>query len=1101
MQRIEPIHRQDPRSARPRRFRTATATLLALAAILGATAPARARVDLYDLLQVARPEAAPAASLPAGSDGPGRRNDPLAVPDIFGPGAVLSVGNVYMKVTNFGILGNPFTATSSDPSGQWPGSSSIEYLNAIALGVGAVNPEATDPNSVRRVSYSTEWRPATLDPEDKIYRGYDGIINGTRFVNDDGDRDILTDEPKIDEDFLDGRDNDGDGQIDEDHGALGQQQFSFVMLDNTIEAINTTRAEKHVPLGLEARVRSWAYSLAGFQDFNVAEFEIRNISGHSLDSLTIGWLVDMDAGPSNVSAYWLDDFDLPQYPSGEFTIRVGQNTGDLPDPLRAQQEHSTEGIQVDSDSALCPRVTLRINGFSTCDDNGDEGRTTGIGSFLLIDYTTDPTGASGPSDVKFRAFRSWAGAQPYQQGGNPRVDQERFEFMTGTDNIDPETGFVSLQTGETKGDYTQFVSVGPWLNVQNGQSIRATIAFAVQPGTFQAASRYPTRYAAYASHRDDAEMPAEFSGAKLAEDFPSLANALVVQIAFEGVHERREGYPVTNFHGRETPYRLPRGAPPATVTEDCSEFGRERREVLVNDREYSWFDFDCDFCTGVYSLDQGGLFRKTWNAAAPPPNPLSNVQTAYNFTDNPDRTEVPSGDKQVNLSWDNLSEITADPKSQWLDFRGYSVWKVSDWTRPVGSPGPSEADWKLVGEFRRFDYYTSDNPAGLPLERNYTRNPDGTRNCPMVYVPDPVDTTCYDDFGNRTGCRRPICMDRGDLWNVQSGIVLRPNWRLLCDTDTTSRGLPTPMNSGDIEFQGGSHETVFPNAGTFPYLCLRHPDHRGTVVVDSLGGGADSAVVTIDNAAAPFSPALVTIRKGGRVRWLNASDANHTVSSDRNCVVIEGCIVHRRGCENPGNRERRVDFPVGRYSFVDREVKNGFVYFYSVTAFDSTTDNSVTTQLGGRRSGVEAEGVVPEAVARDRAGSVWVVPNPYRGYARIAERPSSWDLIPNASDPTGTHVDFMGLPRGRWTIRIYTISGDLVQEIHSTDPVNESVRPAIRVGSQTYNGSNRQQDNPNDGQARWNLISRNGQDIVSGIYLFTVESDLGTQRGRFVVIR
>jgi len=32
------------------------------------------------------------------------------------------------------------------------------------------------------------------------------------------------------------------------------------------------------------------------------------------------------------------------------------------------------------------------------------------------------------------------------------------------------------------------------------------------------------------------------------------------------------------------------------------------------------------------------------------------------------------------------------------------------------------------------------------------------------------------------------------------------------------------------------------------------------------------------------------------------------------------------------------------------------------------------------------------------------------------------------------------------------------------------------------------------------LDSRNGQDVVSGIYLFTVESKPGTQRGRFVII-
>ena len=133
---------------------------------------------------------------------------------------------------------------------------------------------------------------------------------------------------------------------------------------------------------------------------------------------------------------------------------------------------------------------------------------------------------------------------------------------------------------------------------------------------------------------------------------------------------------------------------------------------------------------------------------------------------------------------------------------------------------------------------------------------------------------------------------------------------------------------------------------------------------------------------------------------------------------------------------------------------------------------------------------------------MWVVPNPYRGFRTIRDRPSAWDLTPNASDPTGTHIDFFGLPSGRWTIRIFTVSGDLVAELHSDDTVNESVRTAItNPNGQVYNGANRQQDNPNDGQARWNLISRNGQDVVSGIYIFVVESTQGQQRGRFVIIR
>src|SRR6185503_7157734 len=69
----------------------------------------------------------------------GRRGArPLAVPDIFGAGSVLNVGNVIMKVTNNGILGNPFV-TSSDPSMQWPGTSAIEYLAFMGLAVGAMN--------------------------------------------------------------------------------------------------------------------------------------------------------------------------------------------------------------------------------------------------------------------------------------------------------------------------------------------------------------------------------------------------------------------------------------------------------------------------------------------------------------------------------------------------------------------------------------------------------------------------------------------------------------------------------------------------------------------------------------------------------------------------------------------------------------------------------------------------------------------------------------------------------------------------------------------------------------------------------------------------
>ena len=295
----------------------------------------------------------------------------------------------------------------------------------------------------------------------------------------------------------------------------------------------------------------------------------------------------------------------------------------------------------------------------------------------------------------------------------------------------------------------------------------------------------------------------------------------------------------------------------------------------------------------------------------------------------------------------------------------------------MGSSGPAEDDWTLLAEYKLFNHA----PDNKEME-------NGTPQCPKVYVPQLSDSV-------------RLCLEYGDLWDLQSGDVIHPD----------------------------------PNVH-----CVGYP---GPCVVDS-------------------------------------------------ALVLGSSSV----------KEGRTRYQIGRYRYVDRNVKNGFLYFYSVTAKDSTGFNQSLTQLAGRRSAVESEGVMPQG-ATSTAKGVWVVPNPYRGLRTISERPSAWDLTPNASDPTGTHIDFMGLPSGTWTIKIFTLSGDLVNTISSADAVDASLRTSTLIDSQGHAAQNvtRQQDTAADGQARWNLISRNGQDIVSGIYLFTVESNRGTERGKFVVIR
>lgn len=97
----------------------------------------------------------------------------------------------------------------------------------------------------------------------------------------------------------------------------------------------------------------------------------------------------------------------------------------------------------------------------------------------------------------------------------------------------------------------------------------------------------------------------------------------------------------------------------------------------------------------------------------------------------------------------------------------------------------------------------------------------------------------------------------------------------------------------------------------------------------------------------------------------------------------------------------------------------------------------------------------------ENLNTVSVVPNPFRG----AE---AWD------QPGGNEVQFINLPSDA-RIRIYTLAGDLVRDLRHSDPVRDF--------------------------ERWDLKNGKGEDVVSGIYVYRVESGVFTHQSRFVVIR
>jgi len=177
-------------------------------------------------------------------------------------------------------------------------------------------------------------------------------------------------------------------------------------------------------------------------------------------------------------------------------------------------------------------------------------------------------------------------------------------------------------------------------------------------------------------------------------------------------------------------------------------------------------------------------------------------------------------------------------------------------------------------------------------------------------------------------------------------------------------------------------------------------------------------------------------------------------------------------------------FVVGRYSFVDTHVLNGFPYFYSIVPVSVIPGNAAVPDavLQGNPSASNAQVVYPRGDSRKDQKNVFVVPNPYKAGAE-------WDLVPSQEDPSGTKVTFMNLPATKGTIHIFTLAGDLVKDI----PFNGRPSSDLQYGMDSVTGGS--------GSVPWNLISRNGQKIVSGIYLYSVDTELGRQVGRLVIIR
>jgi len=204
---------------------------------------------------------------------------------------------------------------------------------------------------------------------------------------------------------------------------------------------------------------------------------------------------------------------------------------------------------------------------------------------------------------------------------------------------------------------------------------------------------------------------------------------------------------------------------------------------------------------------------------------------------------------------------------------------------------------------------------------------------------------------------------------------------------------------------------------------------------------------------------------------------------------------------------KSIDSLVAKYldsTFVDSPLVRGKRYWYAVTSFGlpdvaiipvKQQDGSVrydtlyseNTESGIRENRVHID--LPFAPSYE-VGKVLAVPNPYRVDEEYTYESGGWEGNAKYWNENKRKIKFIHMPKGQWTLRIFSLVGDLIATIENT-PSAGYRKGNVVIGDYS----------PDRGEIDWDLLSESNRALASGVYVFSVESDFGTQIGKFVLIR
>ena len=746
----------------------------------------------------------------------------------------------------------------------------------------------------------------------------------------------------------------------------------------------------HTPLNLKVVQESYAWEADQVNDFVGFDYTITNVGVTDIESIYIGMFADGDVlNRSNPNGY---NDDL-----------VGSFSGSV----RA------------SDGTFVP---VEIGYIYDAPEEGE--KLVGYFGVVFLGHATDPSGLRAPRNMRLRTFRHFSGQSPFDQGGDPTNDAERYAVLSSGERDG------NAQPGR-QDDFRFLVAAGPFQRLRPDEELTFQVAFVVGPGLdgmlYNAAEAMLTFYGGYFDVIGN--YPSLDPDAPPVETGVHGRETMICQEDFAG--DFNQIYPdVGDFSCISLDYLQSN----FTQITDADKFrvpdprvpGLFKTCVMVNMDNC----FECfrqkPFPSNINALDASEPLclpwelQEYWNCWDPLTSLAekrgctgiggaeTQVRWLVGMAPPPPGLRLWPTERHVHVFWDNLSEITPDVRLDAIDFQSYRIWRADNWTRPFGSSldnGPGSNLWQLIAEYDVTDSFVVDyfNSVGelvgqdtLPLGRN-------TGLADIRYTPVSLSDPRFD--GLAAAMQQVVDSDPDGLYQD------RPP---LYDRQGVALEIARPL----LPWQ--SYPAVL---DTFWALTAR-PE---TTYVD------------------PDSGDLVEVA-GKDAVWY--------------------------------------------YEYIDPFVHNGFLYFYSVTATDHDLElipGSLPPQFINRGAGLSGhpsssfDNSTPGTFAqtaeeRARQGSnIYVYPNPATREA-LGE---FQQLSPDPDDPTGVRVRFANLPAARNTIKIFTLAGDLVQTLEHD-------------GTGGY------------GEVGWNLISRNQQEIVSGIYLYVVQSSDSRFEdfiGKFVVVR